>query len=292
MKHIIIRDQSYFFPASLLVVFLFLLLPGCIERQPVRGLAINAIFSDRVLTDDLVTGLKVKYITTAHFQPFDRNYRVVAEAAWQDRILFRENLEPETPPLKWQASRVYEVEEYIYIPSVIDPFDRRQASGLRIEFRIILESDRGSEPITLYSRKIRLLPRPADSPDVVFWDGWRRVIRLAAGSGRPLSEYWTGERAVCLLKNTGRPAILMIKGKNYSDRVTVSLYLDDGLFNEFNLGPGEFRKIFTAGPFPLASDPELRLTIAVDKTIPLNQVYPEAGENPQVGLNIEKVYFR
>ncbi|RFT16247.1 MAG: hypothetical protein OP8BY_1851 [Candidatus Saccharicenans subterraneus] len=286
------KNKKYFSPASLLLIFLILLLSGCIERQPIRGLAVNAIFGDRVLTDDLVTRLKVKYITTSSFQPFDRDFRVVAVATRQDRVLFRENLEPETPPLKWQAGRVYEVERYLYFPAIIDPFNPGMVSGLKVEFRIVLENGSGGEPIILYSRIIKLLPRPADSPDVVFMEGWKKVSRLPAGPGLPLSEYWTGERAVCLLKNTGRPAILMIKGRNYSDQVAVSLYLDEGLFDEFKLGPGEFRKIYPIGPFPTASDPELRLTIAVDRTIPLNKVYPDSAESSPVGLKIEKVYFR
>lgn len=286
------KNKKCFSPASLLLIFLILLLSGCIERQPIRGLAVNAIFSDRVLTDDLVTKLRVKYITTASFQPFDRDLHVVAVASWQDKILFRENLEPETPPLKWQASRVYEVEKYLYFPAIIDPFNPGMASGLKVEFRIVLENGSGNETITLYSRIIKLLPRPAETPDVVFMEGWKKVSRLPASPGLPLNEYWTRERAVCLLKNTGRPAILMIRGRNYSDQVTVSLYLDEGLFDEFSLGPGEFRKIYPLGPFPVASDPELRLTIAVDRTIPLNKVYPDSMENGPVGLKIEKVYFR
>lgn len=292
MKNLPLKKQSYFSFASLLLISLVLLSAGCVEKQPVRGLAVNAIFSDRVLTDDLVTKLKIKYITTSRFQPFDRDYRVVAVASWQDKILFREKVQPETTPNKWQASRVYEVEEYVYLPAVIDPFDPGLVSGLKIEFRIMLVDETGSEQVTIYSRKIKLLPRPADSPDVVFLDGWEKVSRPAAVSGLPANEYWTRDKAVCLLKNTGQPAILMIKGRNYSDGVTVSLYLDDGLFDEFSLGPGEFRKIYPLGPFPLAVDPELRLTIAVDKTIPLIQVYPDSGENQPVGLRIEKVYFR
>ncbi|MCX8160610.1 MAG: hypothetical protein N3G18_06745 [Candidatus Saccharicenans sp.] len=285
------KNRLRFFRSCLLLFFLFSLV-GCIERQPVRGLAVNAIFLDRVLTDDLVTRLKVKYITTSVFQPFGRDYRVVAEATWQNKILFRENLEPDLPPIKWQASRVYEVEKYLYLPAVIDPFNPKMVSGLKIEFKIRLENGSGAEPITLYSRKIKLLPRPAEAPDVVFLDGWKKVSPVSAASGSPPGEYWTGERAVCLMKNTGRPAILMIKGKNYSEQVTVSLYLEEGLFDEFTLGPGEFLKIYPVGPFPLATDPELRLAIAVDKTIPLNQIYPDSGENSQVGLKIEKVYFR
>lgn len=292
MKLIPLEAQTRLFRATGLLILLLLLFSSCFERQPVRGLAVNAIFSERVLTDDLVTKLKVKYITTAGFQPFDRDYRVVAVASCQDKILFQENIEPETPPLRWQASRVYEVEEYIYFPAVINPFDRRQAFGLKIEFRITLVNETGSEEVILYSRKIKLLPRPADSPDVVFMDGWEKVSGLTTSSGLPLSEYWTGERAVCLLKNTGRPAILMITGRNYLDGVTVSLYLDGGLLDEIRLAPGEFRKIYPVGPFPVAADPELQLTIAVDKTIPLNKVYPDSGENARVGLKIEKVYFR
>jgi len=143
---------------------LLILLAACIDRQPVRGLAVNANFSDRVLTDDLVTQIKVKYITTAGFKPFDKDYRVVAVASWQDRILFRETIDPESPPANWQASRVYEVEKYLYFPAVIDPFNREMASGLRIEFRIMLENGSGSEPIKLFPESsnccpVRLNPR-------------------------------------------------------------------------------------------------------------------------------------
>jgi len=287
-----LKTRVRFFPAALVSALLLLQMIACIERQPVRGLAVNVIFSDRVLTDDLVTRLKVKCITTAAFQPFSRNYRILAVALWKDKILLRETLDTETPPANWLPGRVYEVEKYLYFPAVIDPFDRRTASGIKIEFRIILENGPGNEPVTLFTRKIKLLPRPAESPDVVFMDGWEKLNRPSPVPGSSRSEYWTGERAVCLLKNTGRPAILMIEGRNRSDGVTVSLYLDEGLLDEFQPGPGEFRKIYPVGPFPLTTDPELHLTIAVDKTIPLNRIYPELGENRPVGLKIERVYFR
>ncbi len=286
------RNRLRFFTVLLPLVALSLFLPACIEKQPVRGLAVNVILSDRALTDDLVTGLKVKYITTAAFKPFDKDYRVVALAYWQDKILFRESLDPETPPVKWQAGRVYEVEKYLYFPAVIDPFNRRTASGVKIEFKIVLENGSGNESVRLFSRKIKLLPRPADSPDVVFLNGWEKLTRSADASALPRSEYWTTERAVCLLKNTGRPALLMIKGRNYADRVTVSLYLDEGLLEEFQLGPGEFRKIYRVGPFPLTTDPEIYLTIAVDRTMPLNEIYPDCQENSRVGVRIDRVYFR
>jgi len=84
----------------------------------------------------------------------------------------------------------------------------------------------------------------------------------------------------------------MIKGQNYSDQVTVSLYLDGGLLDEFRLDPGEFQKIYPVGPFPLTTDPEIHLTIAVNRTIALNQVYPDLVESRQVGLKIDRVYFR
>lgn len=286
------KKKTGIFLLSTLSCFFIFSLMACDSSGPVRGLAVNVVFSDRTLTDDLVTNLRVKYITTASFQTLDKDYRIVAVADWQGRILFRENLEPETPTSRWQASRVYEAEKYLYFPKVIDPFNRKLASGIKLNFRILMENAEQAEPLVLFSRTIKLLPSPVEAPDVVFLDGWQIIRRVEQFPQTSLQECWTGRRAVCLLKNPGRTAILMIKGRNFCDSLRVSFILNADLLDEFILEEGEFQKTYSVAPVAVEAYPELRLTIVVDRIVPISRIYPEAVDERQVGLKIEKVYFR
>ncbi|MCR4396875.1 MAG: hypothetical protein NUW07_09120 [Candidatus Saccharicenans sp.] len=286
-----LNRHSIFLPLGL-AFFCLWGLAACEKRPPLKGLAINASFSDRLLTDDLVTKLKVKYITTGSFQPLEQEFRIVAEAFWQGKILFRESLDPEVPVSRWQANRVYEMEKYLYIPRVIDRFNPKTAFGIRIRFSILMENSSESGPLVLYSRNIKLWPCPPEAPETIFLEGWEKIARPRNELADQNYEIWTGSRAVCLLENPGRPALLMVRGSNFQESLTVSLFLDDGLLDEFTLSPGPFQKIYSLGPFSSETDQELKLTLVMDKTLPINKVYPQLNENREVGLRIEKVYFR
>lgn len=273
-----------------LIVLLYL--PACEAISSVRGLAVSVNFQEKQLTDNLLTRVKVKYITTASFQPAEGDYRIFAVADWQGRILFREDLDPSVSFNRWQANQVYEVEKYLYFPEIIDRFDRRTASGVEVDFRLIVEKTGESSGIILYSRKLKLHPCPADLPKLIFLDGWLRVNR-SRGKNLPANvDLWTGEKAVCLLENPGREALLMLRGRCYVEGLRVSLTLDAEKLDEFTLTSGEFQKIWPVPSFPQESFPELRLTISVDRVISLSQIYPELADNREAGLKIEKIYFR
>ncbi|MGB4703745.1 MAG: hypothetical protein WBI18_01520 [Candidatus Saccharicenans sp.] len=278
-----------FFPFCLIVLLSLL---ACEATSPVRGLAISVDFQEKQLTDNLLTRVKVKYITTASFQAAEGDYRIFAVADWQGRILFREDLDPSVSFNRWQANRVYEVEKYLYFPEIIDRFDRQTASGVEVDFRLIMEKTGESSAITLYSRKLKLHPCPAELPKLIFLDGWLRVNK---GQGRSLpsdADLWTGEKAICLLENPGREALLMLRGRCYVEGLRVSLMLDEEKLDEFILTCGEFQKIWPVPAIPQESFPELRLTISVDRVISLSQIYPELADNREAGLKIEKIYFR
>lgn len=292
MKKFFGLNKKMFFLCPGFALLCLLALAGCEKRPPLKGLAISVSFSDRLLTDDLVTRLNVKFITTAAFQPLEQEYRIMAVALADGKILFKENLEPESPASRWQANRVYEVEKYLYFPRVIDRFNPKTAAGIKIEFTVLMENSSGSEPMILYSRKIKLLPCPPEAPQVIFLEGWEKIARPKGQATDHAFELWTGPRAVCLLENPGRTALLMIRGKNPGDSRTVSLFLGDSLLDEFALGSGSFQKVYVLGPFSAETEPELKLTLAVDKSLSLNQIYPDLNNNRPVGLRIEKIYFR
>lgn len=280
---------------SALSALIMVSLPACENKSSVRGLVVNPEFSDKVLSDNLVTKLRVKFITTSAFQPSEKDYRIVAEADWQGKFLFKESLDLQPPTSKWLPNRVYEIEKYVYFPAFINRFDPETAGGVRVNFSIRFEEAGQVAPVVLFKRTLRLSPCPLDAPDVVYFDGWEKIIRAWPGSDKPLAERWTQKQAVCLLKNSGRGAILMIKGQAVatgSAKQKVSLFLEDRLLDEFELEPGPFEKIYSLTAADLGQEPELRLTIAVDKTIKASEIYREIEKDREVGIKIETIYFR
>ncbi|MDD8031514.1 MAG: hypothetical protein PHQ25_05885 [Acidobacteriota bacterium] len=290
------KDKKFWTLRTRLNLLICILVVGsflaCSGQSPIKGLAVSLEFGEKVLTDDLVTSLIIKFITTSDFKPLGKDYQIEAVADWQGETLFEERLEPEVPTSKWIASRVYEIKKHIYIPKFIDPFDPAVASGQKINFKLRLTGADLTQPIVLDSRKIKILCCPPEAPVVVFLDGWERVKKVPTMAIGPAYELWTKTTATCLLKNLGQPATLMIKGQSFLEGQKVSLFLNGSLLSEFVTEVGGFQKVFSISPPDPESQPEMALTIKVDKTVGLSEIYPDIKEDKKVGLKIDKVYFR
>jgi len=276
--------------ASMLLCFF-----SCETKSPVKGLAVNPEFSEKSLTDNLVSKLRVKFITSSSFERPDKDYQLVAEAYWQGRFLFKEvlNLNPSTS--KWLPSRVYEVEKYVYLPPFVDRFNPETARGVRINFSLSFQEEGRSAPVILFERVFKVVACPPDVPAVVYLDGWRKIERVWPGSEQPLFELWTQRQSVCLLKNPGRTALLMIRGgchlpDNGKQRVT--LILDERRLDQLELETGSFEKIYFLNEKDLGQKPELILKITVDRTFSVSRIYPEIKDDHEIGLKIGVIYFR
>ncbi|MGC9057033.1 MAG: hypothetical protein ACP5J6_09290 [Candidatus Saccharicenans sp.] len=266
---------------------------SCQKESEVVGLAATAQFSDKSLSDNLVTKLRVKLITTSAFKGLGKDYQMVAESVWQDKFIFKEKLNITPQTSKWLPNRVYETEKYVYIPPFIDRFNLQMSRGIEADFRIVLEPAGPGPYLVIFRRSISISPCPLDVPDIVFLEGWEKVNPTRAATGNSLFELWSQKQAVCLLKNPERPAILMIRGQNeVVEGQRVSIYLGSSQLDEFNLSPGPFEKIYSLTPGQLGSDPELKLVISVDKTIKINELYPGIENGRELGLKIDTLYFR
>lgn len=287
------KKKTSWLRQTLIFSIITLSLIGCRDQSQVKGLVVNLEFSDRTLTDNLVTRLKAKFITTSGYQGLNQDYNLVAVAEWQGREVLREYLKTSVPISKWSASRVYEVTEYLYIPPLINIFEPKTPRGIEIIFRLMLEKSDLTESLILYSRSLQVQPCPVDVPDVVLLDGWEKIKRFPANLESPSYELWTGQKAICLLKNPGRPGILLLDGENaQQEGVGVSLFLGEKRLDELVLPPGKFKKFYSLTVANLGSEPELKLIILVDKTLRLGQIYPGVEDEREVGLKINKIYFR
>jgi len=292
------KAHGYLKFIGLAAIILVMLWPvfSCGQKLPLPGLEIIVNFSDKNLTDNLLTSLKVKFITTSDFKSPDGDYELVAEASAGQKILFQKNLPLLWPVSRWEANRVYEASGFIYFPPLIDFFSRPTGQGLPVKFRLYLRPLQNQKDIiVVYERQLKLSPCPLDVPDIVFLDGWVVIKRPGPSSDELLVERWTGQEASCWLKNPKKPALLMLRGSSPPGRPEgqkVVIALEGRVLEEFETSLPDFEKIYQLSALDLGQKDGLTLTIGVNKTVRVKDVYPDLDDNQPVGFRLEIIYFR
>ncbi len=291
------KSSFYFKPVWLVALTALLLIPAvsCEKKLPVPGLEISVSFADKNLSDNLLTNLKIKFITTSGFEPPAGDYQLVARATAGNRALFEERLSLPLPLSKWQPNRVYEVEKLLYFPPFIDRFSPQPAPGKAVNFSLYFEPSGAKETVVVYRRQLKLSPSPAATPDIVFLDGWVVIKRPGKKAGDWQTERWAGQQAFCWLKNPGRAATLMLRGSipvEAPPGLTMVITLADRVLEEFALPPGNFEKIYQLTASGLGQKDGLELILKVNKTVKINEIYPELKDQEQVGFRLETIYFR
>jgi hypothetical protein len=287
----------YFRSVWLAAIIILLLLPAvsCEKKLPVPGLEINVNFADKNLSDNLLTTLKVKFITTSGFEPPAGEYQLVARAMAGSKTLFEERLSLPLPLPKWQPNRVYEVEKLLYFPPFIDRFNRQSGPGQSVNFSLYFESPGLKDTIIVYRRQLKLSPCPAEVPDVVFLDGWVVIKRPGKNPGDWQAERWLGRQASCWLKNPGRAATLMLRGIVPAEApagLKIVITLGDRILEEFEPLPGSFEKIYQLTASSLGQKDGIELILKVNKTIKIKEIHPQLEDEQQVSLRLETIYFR
>ncbi|MDD8021310.1 MAG: hypothetical protein PHU81_09100 [Acidobacteriota bacterium] len=280
--------------AVLSIIFL-LQAVSCEKKQAVPGLEVSVSFSDKDLSDNLLTSLKIKFITTSDFQPLTEDYMLMAQALSGEKLLWQAEIPLALTVARWQPNQVYETEKLIYFPPFIDRFSRPADQGLPVDLSLYFKSPRGRGMILVYQSRLRLRPYPANIPDVVFLDGWVKIKWPGKGRGDFQIERWTGRQASCWLRNPGRPATLMLRGSATSGNapgLTVVIALGGRVLEEFELQPGSFEKIYQLSASDLGGNDGIELTISVNRTVRISDIYPEMKDERLIGLRIDTVYFR
>jgi len=278
------------------VFFLILLinLVACRQEAKWPGLAVNAEFSERELTDYLVTKLKLKFITTSDFKAPDQAWKFIAEADHENRLVFREEFVVQPSPETWLPGHVYESEKYAFIPAFIDKFKPEFNRGARLSFQVYAENGK-KEKISLYQRNLKLKPYPMEIPDVLYLDGWEKAGPSGPTDRFGQTELWTTERATCLIRNPGKSSRLMIRGESLAsqtDRQNLLIYLEDRLLDVLQLERGLFQKVYELSPEDLGKNREIKLSLAVDQTFPLESRDGEKESGRRVGVKINTIYLR
>lgn len=271
-------------------------LASCQKQAQVKGIDLTVGFSDRTLTDNLITDMKLDWKTSGEFAKMPKDYHVYVHFWHGSNLLFQDDHAPQVPTTKWEPGREYSYERRIYIPSFIDEFDPsfKGEEELKLVVGFYDPFDRSGETKKeVLNRKLRVLPPPPDVPEIVYEKGW---YDLEVEPQSPLKQWrWLGPEARCIIDNPGRDALLVIKGGVNKDALPdqkVIFKINDLVLDEFVPEEPIFEKSYRVKKEMLGDQDEFSLTITSDKTFVPAKLNPQSKDERELAFQISFIYFR
>jgi len=269
---------------------------SCRKKAQVKGIELTVNFSDKNLTDNLITNVEYKWKTTAEFQKMSTDYSVFVHFWHNNNMLLQDDYAPDILTSKWEPNKEYSFKHRIYIPSFIDEFDPQFAGDETLKLSVGLFSpyDRtGKSNVQILEKKLKVIPPPPDTPGIVYEDGW---YKQETDPQAFLKQWrWTAKEARCLIDNPRRDALLVIKGGLNIDALKdqkVIIKINDMVLDEFIPTQGTFDKSYDVKKDMLGDKNDFRLTIATDKIFVPAQAHPGSTDVRELGLQVSFIYFR
>jgi hypothetical protein len=282
--------------ALVLIVILVLFSVSCKEQAQIDGVNLEVSFSEEKLTDNLITDMQFKWVTTSEFEGLNQDYNVFVHFWHDNNLLFQADYVPEVPTTEWQPDQEYIFTQRIYIPTFIDEFDPefKGEETLNLVVGLFSPYDRtGKSKQDVLEKKLKVYPPPLDTPEVIYEEGW---YPLEMNPDSHLQQWrWTGKEASCIIDNPHRDAMLVIRGGVNKEAVPdqkVIFKINDQVLDEFVPESTSFEKSYNIKEDMLGDKDEFYLTISVDKTFTPAEVFPDSEDQRELGIQISFIYFR
>jgi hypothetical protein len=275
---------------------LILGLSACQKKAQVNGVALSVSFSEKALSDNLITDVQYKWKTSADFKKFDTDYNVFVHFWHGSNMLLQDDYAPEVPTSQWEPGKEYLFTRRILIPQFIDEFDPqfKGEETLRMSVGFYSPYDReGKSKVEILENKLKVTPPPPDTPEIIYEDGW---YDLEVNPEAFLNQWrWTAKEAKCLIDNPKRDALLVIKGGVNLDALTdqkVIFKINDTVLDEFIPTESNFEKSYNIKKEMLGDKDEFSLIIATDKSFVPAQSVSGSTDQRELGLQVSFIYFR
>jgi hypothetical protein len=269
---------------------------SCRKQVQVKGIEVAVDFSDKTLTDNLVTNITYKWKTSSDFKPMSQDECVFVHFWHKSNMLLQDDYFPEIPTSKWEPNKEYTITRRIYIPTFIDEFDPQFKGEDSLDLSVGLYSpyDRtGKAKFQILEKKLKVMPPPADTPEIVYEDGWFEP-EVSPKTNVKLWR-WTGKEARCLVDNPKRDALFVIRGFVNQDAVKdqkVIIKINDTVLDEFIPPAGVFDKSYEIKKDMMGTKSEFRLILATDKTFVPAKLNPNSKDERELGIQVSFIYFR
>jgi hypothetical protein len=279
-----------------LIAILTLFSLSCKEKAEIDGVDLEVTFSEEKLTDNLITDMQFKWITTNQFDGLNQDYNVFVHFWHGNNLLFQSDYIPEVPTSKWLPDQEYIFTQRIYIPAFIDEFDPefKGEETLTLVVGIFSPYDRtGKSKQDVLRKKLKVYPPPLDTPEIIYKDGW---YPLEMDPDSHLQQWrWTEKEAACIIDNPHRDAMLVIRGgvnKEALPGQKVLFKINGELLDEFVPESSSFEKSYNIKEDKLGEKDEFQLTVSVDKTFVPAEIFPGSEDQRELGLQVSFIYFR
>jgi len=269
---------------------------SCQKKAQVKGIELNVGFSEKTLTDNLVTDIQYQWKTTGDFTRIGRDYTVYVHFWHGNNLLFQDDHVPSVPTSTWEAGKEYSYQRRIYIPSFIDEFDPefKGEETLKLVVGFYNPYDRsGESKREILSQKLKVLPPPPDVPEVIYETGW---YDLELDPEAALKQWrWSAREGRCVVDNPHRDAFLLIRGgvnKDMLPNQKVIFKINDMVLDEFIPSETVFEKSYNIKKEMLGDKDEFYLVVGTDQTFIPAKIYPQSKDERELGLQVSFVYFR
>jgi len=283
-------------PALFLTGLLVLTSIVCQKKAQVKGIELAVGFSEKTLTDNLITDIQYDWKTSGDFPKTGNDLTVFVHFWHGTNLLFQDDHVPPVPTSKWEPGQEYKYTRRIYIPSFIDEFDPtfKGDETLRLSVGLYNPYDRSGGPQReVMTTKLKVFPPPPDMPEIVYEKGW---YDQEIDPNAPLKKWrWVGSEARCIVDNPGRDGLLVIRGgvnKEIIPDQKVIFKINDVVLDEFIPSEITFEKSYTVKKEMLGDKDEFILTVGVDKTFIPSKVFPQNKDERELGCQISFIYFR
>jgi len=281
---------------ALLSLALILASSSCQKKAQVQGVELQVGFSERTLTDNLITEVQYKWKTASDFTKIDSDYTVFVHFWHKNNLLFQDDHSLPVPSSKWEPGKEYVYVRKIYIPTFIDEFDPefKGEESLRMNVGFYSPYDRsGKSKLDVLEKKLTIVPPPPDTPEIIYENGW---YDQEINPDAYLKQWrWTAKEATCIIDNPRRDALLVIKGGVNRDALKdqkIIVRLNEFVLDEFIPEEGVFEKSYNVKKEMLGDKDEFRLVISTDQTFIPAKLDPKSKDERELGFQISFIYFR
>jgi hypothetical protein len=279
-----------------LIVMIALISVSCRKKTQVKGIELSVNFSDKNLSDNLMTEIQYKWKTGPDFAKLDKDLTVYVHFWHKTNLLFQDDYYPEPATSKWEPGKEYVTTHKIYIPAFIDEFDPqfKGSDELRLAVGLYSPYDRsGKSKFEVLTKPIKVLPPPPDTPEITYQEGWHDQETDPRSSFKQWR--WTTKEAKCLIDNPRRDALLVIKGGGNPAVIKeqkIVFKINDLVLDEFTSEQVSFEKTYNLKKEMLGDKDEFALTIGTDKIFIPAQLDPSSKDRRELGILISFIYFR
>jgi hypothetical protein len=281
---------------TLLAIVLILVSSSCQKKAQVQGVELQVGFSEKTLTDNLITEVQYKWKTASDFAKIGSEYTVFVHFWHKNNLLFQDDHTPVVPTTKWEPGKEYTYVRKVYIPAFIDEFDPefKGEESLRMSVGFYSPYDRsGKSKMEVMEKKLTVVPPPPDTPEIIYENGW---YDQEINPDAFLKQWrWTAKEAVCVIDNPRRDALLVIKGGVNLDALKnqkVIFRLNDFVLDEFAPQESFFEKSYNIKKEMLGDKDEFRLVVATDQTFIPAKLDSKSKDERELGMQISFIYFR